>query len=149
MKNYNKTLSTLLTLVLIFSVSSCQQSTKKTTSLYQQLGGKAVINALTEKLVDRLFNNVEIGFLFNDSDSDREDLIKHISAQICLETGGGCLYEGRDMQETHSGLDIRMSEFDIFVQEFIAAMEDVNIPFRHQNQVLTLFAVMRNEVTHQ
>lgn len=149
MKSNNKTLSTLLTLVLIFSVSSCQQSSKKTISLYQQLGGKSVINALTEKLVNRLFNNTEIGFLFNDSESDREDLIKHISAQICLKTGGGCLYEGRDMQETHSGLDIRLSEFDIFVQEFIAAMEDVNISFRLQNQVLALFSVMRDDVTHQ
>ena len=136
--------------LLLFILSSCQHSTTKNSmTLYQQLGGEPVIYSLTVNLVDRLFNHDKIGFLFNDSDSNREDLIKHISEQICQQTGGGCKYEGRDMQEAHSGLDIRLAEFDLFVQVFIAAMEDVNIPFTEQNKVLALFAVMRDDVVKQ
>ena len=150
MHNFIIKSSTLKYTLLIIILSGCQHSSKKNSmTLYQQLGGEPVINSLTANLVDRLFNHNKIGFLFNDSDSNREDLIKHVSAQICQQTGGGCKYEGRDMQETHSGLDISLAEFDVFVQEFIAAMEDVNIPFTQQNKVLALFAVMRDDVVKQ
>jgi len=140
-------IDTISVFVILAALTSCQQSNKKNLSLYQQIGGKPVVLNMTTKLVDRLFNNQEIAFLFKDS--DRNDLIEHISSQICLETGGQCLYKGRTMQEVHSGLDIRYSEFDVFVQEFIAAMEDVDIPFTIQNRILALFAVMRDDVSNQ
>jgi len=136
-----------LTLFLILTLSGCQQSNMKNTNLYQQIGGQSVVESLTINLVDRLVNHDDIGFLFKDS--NRDDLIEHISAQICVETGGNCIYEGRDMQESHSGLNISLAEFDIFVQEFIASMEDVNIPFTQQNKILALFAVMRDDIVHQ
>ena len=147
MRNLKKHSIILLTTLLIFSISGCQHSSTKNTSLYQQIGGEPVVESLTINLVDRLMKNDDIGFLFKDS--NRDDLIEHISAQVCLETGGNCKYEGRDMQESHSGLNISLAEFDIFVQEFIAAMEDVNIPFTQQNKILALFAVMRDDIVHQ
>jgi len=134
-------------IILLIFLSSCQQTNKKHQSLYEQLGGLAVIEAITINLVDRLFENKDIAFLFKDS--DRQDLVEHVSKQICVLTGGHCEYKGRNMQEVHSGMEIRFSEFDVFVNEFIAAMEDTNIPFTQQNQVLALFAVMRDDVTHQ
>ena len=137
----------ITSIILITFLSSCQQTNKEHQSLYDQLGGFAVVEAITVNLIDRLFENKDIGFLFEGS--DRQNLVEHISKQICVQTGGHCEYKGRSMQEVHSGLDIRLSEFDIFVYEFIAAMEDIHIPFTQQNQVLALFAVMRNDVTHQ
>ncbi|WP_223787388.1 group I truncated hemoglobin [Marinicella meishanensis] len=126
-------------------MGSCQ--TVKAETLYEQLGGQAAIELITEKLLDRILHNPKIEFLFEET--DREDLHLKIVDQICQETGGPCVYEGLDMVEAHSGMEIKYSEFDIFVEDFILAMEDAEIPFRLQNKVLAIFAPMREDVTYE
>ncbi len=116
-------------------------------TLYQQLGGQEAIALITTKLLDRILTNPKIDFLFKET--DREDLHKKIVDQICMETGGPCQYEGLDMVEAHSGMEIKYSEYDVFVEDFILAMEDADIHFRVQNKVLAIFAPMREDVTHQ
>lgn len=116
-------------------------------SLYQQLGGQTAIENITKNLLDRILNNPKIDFLFKET--NREDLHIKIVNQVCMETGGPCEYEGLDMVEAHSGMDIKYAEFDIFVEDFILAMEDANIPFRLQNKVLAIFAPMREDVTYE
>ncbi|MCB1582907.1 MAG: group 1 truncated hemoglobin [Marinicella sp.] len=116
-------------------------------SLYQQLGGKPAIEKITKHLLDRLLNNEKINFLFKET--ERDDLHIKIVDQICMETGGPCKYEGLDMVEAHSGMNIKYSEFDIFVEDFILAMEDAEIPFRLQNKVLAIFAPMREDVSYE
>lgn len=116
-------------------------------SLFSQLGGKPVIDNVTKHLIDRLFDDERISFLFKET--DREDLHKKIVDQICMETGGPCTYEGLDMVEGHSGMDIKYSEFDAFVEDFILAMEDAEVPFRLQNKVLAIFAPMREDITYE
>ena len=116
-------------------------------TLYQQLGGQPAIESITKHLLDRILTNPKIDFLFEET--DREDLHIKIVNQVCMETGGPCVYEGLDMVEAHSGMDIKYSEFDVFVEDFILAMEDAGIPFRLQNKVLAIFAPMREDVTYE
>ena len=136
------------TTFLVLWALSCSLSTVKADdTLYQQLGGQAAIESITTHLVDRILTNPKIDFLFKET--DREDLEIKIVNQICMETGGPCKYEGLDMIEAHSGMDIKYSEFDVFVKDFIAAMEDAQIPYRLQNKVLAIFAPMREDVTYE
>jgi hemoglobin len=116
-------------------------------SLYQQLGGQSAVELMTTKLLDRILTNPKIDFLFKET--DREDLHIKIVNQVCMETGGPCVYEGLDMVEAHSGMAIKYAEFDIFVEDFILAMEDAQIPFRLQNKVLAVFAPMREDISNQ
>lgn len=116
-------------------------------SLYQQLGGKDAVESITTHLLDRILVNPKIEFLFKET--DREDLHIKIVSQICMEAGGPCKYEGLDMVEAHSGMDIKYAEFDIFVDDFILAMEEADIPFRLQNKVLAIFAPMREDMTYE
>jgi hypothetical protein len=53
--------------------------------------------------------------------------------KICMDTGGGCKYEGLDMVESPSGFAIKYSEFDAFVENYILAMEQSKVSFRLQN----------------
>ncbi len=139
----NKTI--LLFTLLITAISSNKVQAEK--SLYQELGGAPTVEAITKNLIDRLLVNPKIAFLFEET--DRDDLQIKIVDQICMETGGPCNYEGLDMVEAHSGMDIKYSEFDIFVEDFILAMEDAKVPFRLQNKVLAIFAPMREDVTYE
>lgn len=136
----------IFTLVITLSVFSTTK-VQAEESLYQQLGGEPTVDAITKNLIDRLLVNPKISFLFKET--DREDLHIKIVDQICMETGGPCEYEGLDMVEAHSGMDIKYSEFDVFVEDFILAMEDAKVPFRLQNKVLAIFAPMREDVTYE
>ncbi len=136
-----KTILCSAVLLLSFTTAIAEET------LYEQLGGQQTIESITKNLLDRVLTNPKIDFLF--VDTVREDLHPKIVNQICMETGGPCKYEGLDMVETHSGMDIKYSEFDIFVEEFILAMEAAEVPFRLQNKVLAIFAPMREDITYE
>jgi hemoglobin len=139
--NY-KWLSAVLTCCLLVFNSHAADN-----QLYKDLGGQPTVDRMTTELLDRILVNEKIAFLFEET--DREDLHQKIANQICMETGGPCEYEGLDMIEAHSGMAIKYSEFDIFVSDFIAAMEAAGVSYRLQNRVLALFAPMREDITYE
>lgn len=112
--------------------------------VYKDLGGIRGIEHLTTAVLDRVYADQRIAFLFQDT--DRDYLHDRVAEQICVETGGPCEYKGLSMERVHGGLDIRHSEFDAFVEDFILGMEDAGIPYRTQNRVLKIFAPMREDI---
>ncbi|MCX7544775.1 group I truncated hemoglobin [Marinicella gelatinilytica] len=139
---------TIKSILFVITLScSLNQAHASDDNLYQALGGEPVINTITKELLDRILNNEKIAFLFEDT--VRDELHEKIVSQICMETGGPCVYEGLDMIETHSGMDIKYSEFDVFVSDFIDAMEAAEVPYRLQNKVLAIFASMREDITYE
>lgn len=131
-----------LTLALLVGCASSQKP-----DLYQRLGGEQGVERLVESLLDEVYADTRIAFLFEDS--DRENLHAVIVEQICAETGGPCTYQGLDMPAAHSGLDIRHDEFDAFVEDLIIAMERTGIPTPAQNRLLAIFAPMRDKIVFQ
>lgn len=113
-------------------------------SLYRALGGQDGIARLVEALLQRLYADPRIAFLF--AETDRANLARLIREQFCHESGGPCDYSGRSMKDSHSGLGLKEKEFDAFVEDFIRAMEDVKLPYRTQNRLLKIFAPMRTDV---
>lgn len=115
--------------------------------LYKALDGIRGIERITTALLDRIYADERIAFLFEGT--DREYLHDRIVEQICVETGGPCEYKGLSMRRAHGGLEIRHNEFDAFVEDFILAMEDANVPYRLQNRVLKIFAPMRGDIVYR
>ena len=116
-------------------------------SLYQRLGGEQGVDRLVEELLDEVYADRRIAFLFEGS--DRLNLHAVIVEQVCAETGGPCTYQGLDMRAAHSGLDIRHDEFDAFVEDLIVAMERMGVATPTQNRLLAIFAPMREKVVFQ
>lgn len=116
-------------------------------SLYRALGGEAGVASLVEKLLDRVYADQRIAFLF--AETERKHLARLIREQFCHESGGPCTYSGRSMAEAHSGMGLKEKEFDAFVEDFIGAMEDSGLPYRTQNRMLKIFAPMRPDVIDQ
>lgn len=131
------------TMLLLLSAAAAAQ-TPRDDSLYRALGEQEGIATLVEALLQRIYADQRIAFLF--ADTDRADLARLIREQFCQESGGPCTYSGRSMAESHSGLGLKAKEFDAFVEDFIDAMEDVKLPYRTQNRMLKIFAPMRPEV---
>ncbi len=59
------------------------------------------------------------------------------------------MYEGPDMVEVHSGMEITEAEFDIFVEIIIDAMELAEISYSARNKLLALLAPMREDIIYQ
>lgn len=116
-------------------------------ALYNRLGGEAGVDRLVATLLDEVYADERIAFLFEDT--DRENLHEVIVEQVCAETGGPCTYQGLDMRAAHSGLDIRHAEFDAFVEDLIVAMERSGIATPVQNRLLAIFAPMREKIVFQ
>lgn len=116
-------------------------------SLYEQLGGREVIEAFVADGVDNSIADPRIGFFFEQTDIP---MLKHqLTEQICQLTGGPCVYEGMDMQTAHSGLDIGEKHFVALVEAFQQAMRKHRIPYAQENKVLALLAPMKPAVIHQ
>ena len=116
-------------------------------SLYQQLGGDIGIDQLAVTSLQLLHKDERLAFLFEDI--DEHNLIRELSNQLCYLSGGPCVYEGLSMQDAHAGMAITEANFDIFVQIFMQAMRDNDIPFAAQNKLLTMLAPMRPDIIHQ
>jgi len=129
---------------LLLAVSAASAAPPSDDSLYQALGAEAGVATLVDKLLDRVYADTRIAFLF--AETDRTNLARLIREQFCSETGGPCAYSGRSMAESHSGMGLKEKEFDAFVEDFIVAMEDAGVPYRTQNRMLRIFAPMRADV---
>lgn len=116
-------------------------------TLYKELGGEKGINTFVTKAVELSHSDERIAFLFEDTIDN--DLIDQLSDQICFLSKGPCEYEGLDMVEAHSGMEITKAEFDIFVEIVIDAMEFAEIPHSARNKLLALLAPMRKDIIHQ
>jgi len=135
---------------LMAALNACTSSKKvpvSSSTLFKQIGGIQIIDRLTKKLVKRLMRDEKIGFLFKHAVVEDFQLL--LSAQICVETGGGCEYRGLTMNDAHSGMAINTREFDIFVAILIEIMTDVGISYPHQNKLLALFTPMRKDIIYK
>ena len=134
-------------LVVAFLLLFHSGATPANTTLFDDLGGMDGLNAVTRALLERLFDDQRIAFLFEET--DREDLHERVVEQLCAESGGPCEYTGLPMDEAHSGQEIKHKEFDIFVEHLIIAMENVGVPYRQQNRLLKIFAPMRADIVYR
>lgn len=135
-------------IAISLALGACATSgSSGTSSLYRALGEEPGIARLVDALLERCYTDKRIATLFKDA--ERDDLNRLIREQFCVEAGGPCKYSGRSMAEAHGGLDLQHAEFDAFVEDFILAMEDVDLPYRTQNRMLRIFAPMRPDVVDQ
>ena len=113
-------------------------------TLYDELGGRAGVASLTERIIREIATDERIRGHYRDSDMGR--FYRMMQAQMCEVTGGGCVYEGDDMRRTHAGMNITPTEFNAIVEAMMRAMDAEDLPVAVQNRLLALYAPMREDV---
>lgn len=112
--------------------------------LYDALGRKDGIARIMDRLVDSAFRDARIGPIFKETNP--KALKESLTDQICVLTGGPCVYEGADMKAAHADLQIRKSDFNALVELLQAAMDAEGVPFTQQSRLLALLAPMHRDV---
>jgi hemoglobin len=113
-------------------------------SLYDRLGGVDAITAVVRAVVDREMKDDRISQKFARSNVDR--VIKEFVDMICQATGGPCTYTGRDMTEAHHNMGVTGGEWDAFVEDVVAVLDDFKVGKAEQDELLNTLAPMRPEI---
>ena len=113
-------------------------------SLYERLGGVDAITAVARAFEDRAAKDDCINQKFARTNVDR--VIKEFVDLFCQATGGPCTYTGRDMTEAHHNMGVTNGEFQAFVEDVVAVLNDFKVGKAEQDELLNLLAPMRPEI---
>lgn len=116
-------------------------------ALYRELGGTEGITHVVDAFLPRINSDARINGLFLKVDHD--DLRRLVIEQLCAATGGPCTYTGRSMEEAHSGLNLTNADFNAFVDDLVAAMNQLKVKKASQKKLLALLAPMKPQIVGQ
>ena len=113
-------------------------------SLYERLGGTDAIAAVTQAFVDRAGKDGRINQKFARTDLNR--LMKEFVDQVCEATAGPCTYTGRSMTQAHTNMGVTNGEFDAFIEDLVAVLDDFKVGKAEQDELLSLLNPLRGEI---
>jgi len=112
--------------------------------LYERLGGTDAITAVARAFEDRAAKDDRINQKFARTNLDR--LTKEFVDQLCQGTGGPCSYTGREMKETHANMGVTRGEFNVFVEDLVATLDDFKVAKADQDELLNILRPMTAEI---
>lgn len=115
-------------------------------NIYQELGGQATIEKITDHFLDEISYDPQIARYFENSDIERYR--EKFNEYLCVVLEGPCEYTGDDMLAVHRGMNITESHFNLTVDLLINAMDKAGIPHPTQNKVLAALAPLRSKIIY-
>jgi len=116
-------------------------------SLYDRLGGKAAITAVVDKFSKTQLADARIAKHYKSTDIAAWK--GHLVDLICNATGGPCKYTGRPMPKAHARRNISSDEFNWTAEHLIAALNHFKVPAKERDEVVAIFASLKDDVTGQ
>lgn len=141
----NKHVLIALMLLLCSCVQMQSSSTKVAVApaLFERIGGLPVLNIVVSETIDQSVNDPKIKRSF---DGIKLSTLKQsVVDQLCVLTGGSCVYEGETMQNSHRDLKITTAEFELFVEAFRTSLNK-HVGEREKNELLKILAPMKRDI---
>ncbi len=134
----------LLTVVFVIStflsVVQAQKAPEDTqASLFDRLGGTEGITSIVDDAVAAHSVNpvIKARFLPYDDQPERLALIKqHFVEFLSAGTGGTAQYTGRDMETTHTGMNINAEEYMALVDDFMMVLDNHKVSEQTKKDML-------------
>jgi len=116
-----------------------------TDSLYERLGSTEGITQIASDLVDIHMQNPVVSARYADSDVAA---VKNGAATFFISGTGGPAdaYKGKDMLETHKGMDISDEEFIAVLDDAMVALDKNGIDQRTKEEVLFVLYSMKGDI---
>jgi hemoglobin len=113
-------------------------------SLYDRLGGKPAIQAVTRDFVARLGADDRIKFRF--ANSDIPQLTADLVDFVCAAAGGPCKYRGREMRVLHASMKISEEEWDAAVEGLVAVLDANGVGLAEKHEVLGAIGATKQDI---
>lgn len=117
------------------------------TSDYQRLGGEPAIRAMLKVFVDRIFDDVMIGFHFRDA--DRGEVHRLETEFACEFLGGPQRYSGRPLKVAHARHRIQGGQFMRRLKILDEVLEAHGVPGDIRARWRAHTEALRSQVTAQ
>ena len=120
-------------------------------SLYTRLGGSTAIDTVVAVFINNVAGDPQINFFFApvlaDTTGVRYRLLRqNLVQQICMVSGGPCLYMGKDMRTAHGGMNITVAQFNALVNDLVTAMNTLSVPQTEQNDLLAILGPLCGDI---
>jgi hemoglobin len=114
-------------------------------TLYDELGGEPVLRRVIDRFVDRLFDDVMIGYLFRAADRARvkEKEFEHAAEHL----GADIAYSGRPIASAHAPHRIRGGQFMRRVQILKETLAEFGVPAAVAEHWIAATLALRSLVT--
>lgn len=116
-------------------------------SLYERLGKNAGIARLVDAIVDRHLANPRVRSRF--SQYDAAELKRKATEFMCAGTGGPEQYTGKGVLKVHEHMNINGDEFMSVMDDVMKALADLKIGEREQQEVITSFMTLKDEILYR
>ncbi|MEA2707924.1 MAG: hemoglobin, partial [Phycisphaerales bacterium] len=117
------------------------------------IGGEAVIVVVVDDLVARAIADPAVNFArkgtpheWQPTDANVQRLKERLVQFLGTATGGPQRYEGENLRTAHRGMRISKSEFDAFVKDFQASLQQANVPEKERKELLDIFKSARGPI---
>ena len=116
-------------------------------TLYERLGGYNAIAAVVDDFIGRLAGDPKLEKFFVGHSTDSKQRIRQLIVdQLCEATGGPCVYKGRDMKTSHSGLGITAADWELSVQHLVATLNKFQVPQKELDEVLGAISSFKSDI---
>ena len=120
---------------------------KKDDALFKGLGGVPGITAVVDDFVGRVSGDARLTGRFQGA--DMAAFKKGLVDQICQETGGPCIYAGRDMKSAHAGMAITGEEFKVVMGHMIESLQAKKVSPKVEGKVVGLLLSMKGSIVEK
>ena len=139
-----------LVVTLIVTTSGITYGMPQDKSLYDRLGGYNALALVVDDFIVRLVTDKQFDkFFVGHSTDSKKHIRQHILDQFCAATGGPCLYTGRDMKMSHSGLGITNAEWDAAAKHLVASLDKYKVPEKEKSEVLAFVTTLKKDIVEK
>jgi hemoglobin len=119
-------------------------------SLYKGLGGYDAIAAVTDDFLGRLLAEPRfVKFFAGASNDSKQRIRQHIVDQLCMATGGPCVYTGRTMKASHAGLGITEEDWNVAVGDLVATLNKFRVPAAEQGELAAILNTVKSDIVEK
>jgi hemoglobin len=140
----SRTVLSAAVLAVVTYSASATGAAAQTRPLYYRLGGYDSIQAVVDEAIKNIAADRRINKFFAGANIPR--LRRMLADQICVGSGGPCIYQGRDMRSAHAGMGIRSYHFNALVQDLGKALNKYRVPAREQRELVALLAPTKKDI---
>lgn len=116
-----------------------------TATLYDRLGRRDGITRITRELIKNHLANPIVSNRYRQiKDMDRVE--RNVIDFFCAGSGGPETYAGKDMLNTHRGMNVSEQEFVSVIDDAMAALETCGVDAPVRNEVLAILWSMKADV---
>src|SRR5882762_6088603 len=116
-------------------------------SLYTRLGGYDAIALVVDDFITRLATDKRFERFFAGFSTDsKKRLRQHILDQFCVAAGGPCVYMGRDMKTTHTGLGITEADWNAAAKHLVAALDKYKVPQAEKDELMAFVGTQEKDI---